>query len=60
MSNLSFKKFPQNWEYPHLLLDVVYRDYPLCEIESGLIRFGIEGTPILYKNLYKWGSPHLK
>ena len=37
MSNLSLIKFAYNWEYPHLLLDVVYRDYPLCEIESGLI-----------------------
>ena len=36
MSNLSLIKFAYNWEYPHLLLDVVYRDYPLCEIESGL------------------------
>ena len=36
MSNLSLIKFAYNWEYPHLLLDVVYRDYPLGEIESGL------------------------
>ena len=36
MSNHSLIKFAYNWEYPHLLLDVVYRENPLCEIKSGL------------------------